>query len=327
MKGWVYVMSNPAIPNVIKIGFTTKDPNERAKELGTGAPQAYEVEYEVLVRDPKKIEKSAHKKLASKNAGKEWFSCDVDTALSTIKDACKLEDIYLEIHSNSKQPHNRKSRLKDHLTDKTKEEEIGQCADYLEAVKYDSGSGVRKNLKKAYELFSQSAEKGNIKALAALGKAHITGRGAEKDPSQAAPFLKEAAKLGNAEAQYLLANIVHYEEVDISDYKGLSEDELYFELLMLSARQDFPPAQCDLGSFYQLKNNNALALEFYLKSAKQDFALAQRHIGDCYLEGIGVKRDLVTAKNFFVKAAEGKDKIAKKRLKNWEKHESEFYPD
>lgn len=33
MRGWVYVISNPTIPGLVKIGFSTKDPLLRAEEL------------------------------------------------------------------------------------------------------------------------------------------------------------------------------------------------------------------------------------------------------------------------------------------------------
>ena len=39
MIGFIYIMSNPLHPDVVKIGQSSKDPNERRKELGTtGAP-------------------------------------------------------------------------------------------------------------------------------------------------------------------------------------------------------------------------------------------------------------------------------------------------
>ena len=49
MKGWVYVISNKAMPGIIKVGYSNKDPKERAAELGTGAPHPYKVEYEIEI--------------------------------------------------------------------------------------------------------------------------------------------------------------------------------------------------------------------------------------------------------------------------------------
>ena len=42
MKGWVYVISNQAMPDLVKVGFSTKDPTLRASELNhTGSPHPY----------------------------------------------------------------------------------------------------------------------------------------------------------------------------------------------------------------------------------------------------------------------------------------------
>ena len=58
MKGWIYIISNKAMPGLIKVGYSLKDPIGRAAELGTGSPYPYTVEYEALVDHPKKIEKN-----------------------------------------------------------------------------------------------------------------------------------------------------------------------------------------------------------------------------------------------------------------------------
>ncbi|KFC76184.1 GIY-YIG nuclease family protein [Massilia sp. LC238] len=45
MKGWVYVITNKAIPDLVKVGYSRKDPELRAAELNnTGAPHPYMVE-------------------------------------------------------------------------------------------------------------------------------------------------------------------------------------------------------------------------------------------------------------------------------------------
>jgi hypothetical protein len=64
MRGWVYVITNKAMPDLLKVGFTLKDPNLRARELGsTGLPHPYVVDFEVLVMHPRKIEEKVHAEL------------------------------------------------------------------------------------------------------------------------------------------------------------------------------------------------------------------------------------------------------------------------
>jgi len=86
MKGWVYVISNEAMPGLVKVGYSTKDPELRAAELGhTGSPHPYTVEYEMLIEEPYNTEKEVHKRLAQKREGKEWFRCSAEEAVAAIK--------------------------------------------------------------------------------------------------------------------------------------------------------------------------------------------------------------------------------------------------
>jgi len=89
MKGWVYIISNKSMPNIFKVGFTMKDPIERAKALAkdnSGVPFPYDVDYAILIDDPRSIEKAVHKNLHEFREGKEWFRCkyaDVKAAINT----------------------------------------------------------------------------------------------------------------------------------------------------------------------------------------------------------------------------------------------------
>lgn len=100
MKGYVYVISNPkAMPGLIKVGCSLKDPELRAKELsGTASPHPYIVEYEMLVKDaPEQIEKQAHKHLRGKHEGKEWFRCSAEEAVVAIRfvaGEAKIQEFY-----------------------------------------------------------------------------------------------------------------------------------------------------------------------------------------------------------------------------------------
>lgn len=87
LKGWVYVITNRAMPDLVKVGYSMKDPRLRAEELGhTGTPHRYEVRYEVLVAEPRAVEQSVHKALAASREGKEWFRCSVEMAVRAIRE-------------------------------------------------------------------------------------------------------------------------------------------------------------------------------------------------------------------------------------------------
>jgi len=65
MLGFIYIMSNPAHPGLLKIGQTSKDPLVRRKELSTtGVPEEFVIEYQALVSDYRRQEKYIHQKLS-----------------------------------------------------------------------------------------------------------------------------------------------------------------------------------------------------------------------------------------------------------------------
>ena len=89
IRGWVYVITNKAMPGLCKVGFSTKDPVLRAKELGgggTGSPYPYIVIYDVLVENPMKVEQAVHRLLKDKREGKEWFRCSVSEAVRAVRE-------------------------------------------------------------------------------------------------------------------------------------------------------------------------------------------------------------------------------------------------
>ncbi|QTR46875.1 GIY-YIG nuclease family protein [Thiothrix litoralis] len=341
MKGWVYVISNKAMPGIIKVGYSNKDPKERAAELGTGAPHPYKVEYEILIDNPKQVEKLAHDMLAFVNAGKEWFECDLSIALKAIKKVCENRTVYFEHKPTTEQPAlttmvNEKAQphtpqnlalfplIHNHKTIPHQNEAETK---YTLACQYDTGNRVRKNLKEAYRLFVEAANLGHTLAQVAAGKAHLTGRGAEKDEYQAIPFMLSAANKLNAEAQYHLGKLAYMEYLKPAQRNGMNHEKFSFSIIKQSAEQGYAPAQCELGAHYSLANKHELSFNSYKAAAEQGHAQSCRYLADCYLDGRGSKRDLNLAHHWYTVAANGKDKTAIKRLSNWEEHASQFYPE
>ena len=90
IRGWVYVITNKAMPGLVKIGYSTKDPNLRARELGgTGVPHPFIVDADFLCFNPREVEQRVHSKLFDRREGKEWFRCDPSEAKSSINDVLK----------------------------------------------------------------------------------------------------------------------------------------------------------------------------------------------------------------------------------------------
>lgn len=89
--GIVYVLTNSAMPGLVKIGMTTRNEVElRMKELfGTGVPVPFECAYACLVdvEDCAKVEKALHIAFAPNrlNPTREFFTIEPDQAIAILK--------------------------------------------------------------------------------------------------------------------------------------------------------------------------------------------------------------------------------------------------
>jgi hypothetical protein len=80
-QGFVYVIANAAMPGIVKIGRTSRNPIDRAAELyGTGVPLPFRIEFVLYSENSMAMEERAHKRFARHrlNAGREFF--EVSTA-------------------------------------------------------------------------------------------------------------------------------------------------------------------------------------------------------------------------------------------------------
>lgn len=100
--GIVYVLTNPSMPGLVKIGMTTRDNlDTRMRELyGTGVPVPFECAYACKVKtsDCAKIEKALHTAFAPNriNANREFFQIKPEQA-KVILELFNKEDITQEI--------------------------------------------------------------------------------------------------------------------------------------------------------------------------------------------------------------------------------------
>ena len=89
MAGFIYIMSNPAFPDRVKIGKSKKDPTtDRVSELNqTGVPEPFKVEYYAFVEDEDYLEQRVHSYFNTKrpNKNREFFSVGCAEAIDTIR--------------------------------------------------------------------------------------------------------------------------------------------------------------------------------------------------------------------------------------------------
>lgn len=89
MEGIIYLLSNPAMPGIIKIGKTTKeDVKLRMKELySSGVPLPFECLYAAKVKDIDSTEKALHTAFSPDriNPKREFFEIEATQAMAILK--------------------------------------------------------------------------------------------------------------------------------------------------------------------------------------------------------------------------------------------------
>ena len=87
--GYVYILENDSMPGLIKIGRTSRDSVERARELSstTGVPTPFKVAFELPSAEYEQLEGKIHNRLAGYRvtSNREFFKYPVNKAISLLK--------------------------------------------------------------------------------------------------------------------------------------------------------------------------------------------------------------------------------------------------
>ncbi len=92
----VYVLTNPAMPGLVKIGKTTQlEVEERMKQLyGTGVPVPFDCAFACQVKDATEVEKALHFAFGNGriNPNREFFRIEAERVIAVLK-LLKVDDI------------------------------------------------------------------------------------------------------------------------------------------------------------------------------------------------------------------------------------------
>lgn len=102
LKGFVYILSNPRMPGLFKVGCSTRPVEERVAELNsaTGVPAPFVVEAYFASSAPDEHEREAHRRLAARRLeGREFFEAELAQIVRTVEDIVGTHAAYL------RQPH------------------------------------------------------------------------------------------------------------------------------------------------------------------------------------------------------------------------------
>ncbi len=98
-NGYVYVLSNPSMPNLLKIGYTERDVDERVEELNsTGVPVPFETEAIFGSPNAYEDEQAIHNILEQYRLAnnREFFSIDIKEVVQCIIEYMGFEPSFLK---------------------------------------------------------------------------------------------------------------------------------------------------------------------------------------------------------------------------------------
>lgn len=176
---------------------------------------------------------------------------------------------------------------------------------------YD-GIAVEKDTLAAIEWLKKAIEKDNVQAMLKMGS-HFYGL---KQYEQSLKYYQMAAENGNKVGQYWTGWL--YAEEGTS-FKSKAKSKVWFEK---SAEQGYSDAQFYLGVLlYEEKTaeSQKKAFEWWTKSGKQGNRASQYNLAICYENGVGVKRSMANAVEWYIKAARNKWQMAIKRISHFKK--------
>jgi len=97
---YIYILTNPSIPGIVKIGYTTRNVYERLKEINSapGVIIPWEIRWSYKCPNGRMLEEEIHSHLQElglrPNKRREGFTIDVNDAIRLI------EDLGLKYHNN-----------------------------------------------------------------------------------------------------------------------------------------------------------------------------------------------------------------------------------
>lgn len=167
-----------------------------------------------------------------------------------------------------------------------------------DATQLHNGNGVPQNHKKAFSLYKQAADLGDVDAQNQVGKYLFEGRGVTADPEAALIWLRTAAQSGNPDHLFDLA-------VALETF-GTPEDAAthYQE----AANAGHMESIVSLGVLYQngtgVTQDYEKAVALYVAAADAGHARAQNNLGLLFVRGHGVAQNYEQAVALFAASAD-----------------------
>lgn len=248
--GYIYVLANSSMPDLVKVGKTNKIPSERAQELSgvTGVPTPFIVVYEHHCEDCDEVESLIHSLLERKgyrvSENREFFKAPVHEVIALIMSlpyGKSKEKDALDIPSGDDA-----SEYDDLLDTSLSYAEEPWRGMWEKADKVYWGLGDElQDYQEAFTLCRDAARLGCIYAYTMLGDMYLLGQGVAQDLQKALDIYKKGAKRGNYVCLLKMADIFHEQGLQENKEKCISmffrdrasskSDELEEEAILINA--------------------------------------------------------------------------------------------
>jgi len=237
--GYVYILINPSMDNLVKIGKTNRDPELRAKELSstTGVPTPFIVVYECYFEECSNAEKFVHTDLENKgyrvSLNREFFEIPVKDAIdSVIKAKTHFEQLE---HSNQYFSFNEEDIFSSDNEDdflenldysEKTQEPWEEMFDLAETYYYGLGDEIV-DYEEALIYYLKAIKLGGIQGYKKIGIMYSDGEGVNVNKKKAFQYFKEGAKKGDIECYSEIAKLFS-DQNNIDN--SLKSWKKYFEL-------------------------------------------------------------------------------------------------
>jgi enhanced entry protein EnhC len=181
----------------------------------------------------------------------------------------------------------------------------GKESDYLLGKMYMQGFGVSKDTIKGIGLITKAANQKNVDAQMYLAKYYLSE---ENNFKEAFNWFKKAAELGNLDAQMFCATTYMHGTDTVQQNKDLARKYIIEAAKQGNADAQYELAKIFINSRHA--KDKALGLIWLKKAADQKNADAQYLLGSMLFNGDGVKKDTAAAVELLKKAAADQNKYA-----------------
>jgi tetratricopeptide (TPR) repeat protein len=202
--GYIYVLINPSMEGLIKIGKTTRNPNERIKELSnvTGVPTPFILAFDAYFNNCSEAEQYIHALLEQRGyrvaANREFFNVPLNEVIRMVLDA-EIKLSKKTMNTSEEIAFSGSNQSGDEFLDNLQLNAKEPWEDILaQAYAYYVGSDdTLQDYVEAMKLFKQAAKLGALGAYLQLGNMYWIGQGCKADIQTAFEYFKEGAKKGD----------------------------------------------------------------------------------------------------------------------------------